>query len=88
MEITTSDTTSRVLRLLPLLQTRRGWSGADLADRLGFTVRTVHRDIDRGYRLAAGADLPPPRRRPRRPRAPPHRRRPRAAGDQSISPVS
>jgi predicted DNA-binding transcriptional regulator YafY len=66
---------SRLLRLLSLLQTRREWSGADLADRLGVTVRTVRRDIDRlraldypvhsspgtagGYRLTAGATLPP-----------------------------
>ncbi|MFF4694152.1 helix-turn-helix transcriptional regulator [Streptomyces chattanoogensis] len=71
----TSDTTARVLRLLSLLQMRREWSGADLADRLGVTVRTVRRDIDRlrelgypvdsarghtgGYRLAPGAGLPP-----------------------------
>ncbi|MFI5548069.1 helix-turn-helix transcriptional regulator [Streptomyces sp. NPDC051815] len=71
----TSDMTGRMLRLLSLLQTRREWSGADLADRLQVTVRTVRRDIDRlrdlgypvdsarghagGYRLAAGTDLPP-----------------------------
>ncbi|MEU9033509.1 WYL domain-containing protein [Streptomyces sp. NPDC048352] len=71
----TSDMTARMLRLLSLLQTRREWSGADLADRLEVTVRTVRRDIDRlrdlgypvdsarghagGYRLAAGTDLPP-----------------------------
>ncbi len=71
----TSDMTARVLRLLSLLQTRREWSGADLADRLQVTVRTVRRDVDRlrelgypvdsarghagGYRLAAGTDLPP-----------------------------
>ncbi|GGY15110.1 helix-turn-helix transcriptional regulator [Streptomyces xanthochromogenes] len=71
----TSDMTARMLRLLSFLQTRREWSGADLADRLEVTVRTVRRDIDRlralgypvdsarghagGYRLAAGTDLPP-----------------------------
>ncbi|MCC3776062.1 YafY family protein [Streptomyces sp. UNOB3_S3] len=71
----TSDMTARMLRLLSLLQTRREWSGADLAGRLGVTVRTVRRDIDRlrelgypvdsarghagGYRLASGTDLPP-----------------------------
>ncbi|MFI8101163.1 helix-turn-helix transcriptional regulator [Streptomyces sp. NPDC086023] len=70
-----TDMTARMLRLLSLLQTRREWSGADLADRLRVTVRTVRRDIDRlrdlgypvdsarghagGYRLAAGTDLPP-----------------------------
>jgi predicted DNA-binding transcriptional regulator YafY len=65
----------RLLRLLSLLQIRREWAGGELADRLGVTVRTVRRDIDRlrelgypvdsapgkagGYRLAAGTDLPP-----------------------------
>ncbi|MDT0447851.1 helix-turn-helix transcriptional regulator [Streptomyces hesseae] len=71
----TSDMTARMLRLLSLLQTRRERSGSDLAERLGVTVRTVRRDIDRlrelgypvdsarghagGYRLASGTDLPP-----------------------------
>ncbi|WP_372404730.1 helix-turn-helix transcriptional regulator [Streptomyces luteireticuli] len=71
----TSDMTARMLRLLSLLQTRREWSGPDLADRLEVTVRTVRRDMDRlrelgypvesvrghagGYRLASGTDLPP-----------------------------
>lgn len=65
---------ARLLRLLSLLQTHRVWSGADLAERLGVTVRTVRRDVDRlralgypvharqgtaGYRLGAGATLPP-----------------------------
>ncbi|GGS55031.1 helix-turn-helix transcriptional regulator [Actinokineospora fastidiosa] len=68
------ETSTRLLRLLSLLQTRRDWSGAELAERLEVTPRTVRRDIDRlrglgypvhatagtaGYRLAAGADLPP-----------------------------
>ncbi|MCP2318924.1 putative DNA-binding transcriptional regulator YafY, contains an HTH and WYL domains [Nocardia amikacinitolerans] len=69
------DLPARILRLLSLLQMRREWSGADLADRLGVTVRTVRRDIDRlrelgypvdsgpghhgGYRLTSGTDLPP-----------------------------
>ena len=71
----THDLPARMLRLLALLQMRREWSGAELADRLGVTVRTVRRDIDRlrelgypvdsgpghhgGYRLASGTDLPP-----------------------------
>ncbi|MFI6769604.1 helix-turn-helix transcriptional regulator [Streptomyces sp. NPDC050355] len=71
----TQDLPARMLRLLSLLQTRRTWSGAELAERLGVTLRTIRRDIDRlrdlgypvegttgqagGYRLAAGADLPP-----------------------------
>ncbi|MBL1099837.1 helix-turn-helix transcriptional regulator [Streptomyces coffeae] len=69
------DTSARLLRLLSLLQAHREWSGADLADRLGVTPRTVRRDIDRlrelgypvhsapgtagGYQLGAGAQLPP-----------------------------
>jgi predicted DNA-binding transcriptional regulator YafY len=70
-----ADTTSRTLRLLSLLQSRRYWAGPDLADRLAVSVRTLRRDVDRlrelgypveaqpgvdgGYRLAAGASLPP-----------------------------
>ncbi|QKV95741.1 YafY family transcriptional regulator [Streptomyces sp. NA02950] len=69
------ETSARLLRLLSLLQAHRDWSGADLADRLGVTPRTVRRDIDRlrelgypvhsapgtagGYQLGAGAQLPP-----------------------------
>jgi predicted DNA-binding transcriptional regulator YafY len=69
------ETSARLLRLLTLLQTRRDWSGQDLADRLGVTTRTVRRDVDKlrdldypvhavkgisgGYRLGAGAQLPP-----------------------------
>jgi predicted DNA-binding transcriptional regulator YafY len=70
-----ANTSSRTLRLLSLLQTHRYWSGAELAERLGVSVRTVRRDVDRlrelgypvaadrgvegGYQLAAGAALPP-----------------------------
>ncbi|WP_028805255.1 helix-turn-helix transcriptional regulator [Streptomyces sp. 142MFCol3.1] len=69
------DTSARLLRLLSLLQAHREWSGADLAERLGVTPRTVRRDVDRlrelgypvnaspgtggGYQLGAGAELPP-----------------------------
>ena len=69
------DTSVRLLRLLTLLQVRRDWSGADLAQRLGVTTRTVRNDVERlrilgyevrsrtgiagGYRLAAGSALPP-----------------------------
>ncbi len=68
-------TSARLLELLSLLQTRRDWRGAELADRLAVGPRTVRRDIERlrslgypvearrgvtgGYRLAAGASLPP-----------------------------
>jgi predicted DNA-binding transcriptional regulator YafY len=70
-----SETTGRVLQLLGLLQSRRAWTGAELAQRLGVTERSVRRDIERlrdlgypvhaspghggGYRLGAGAALPP-----------------------------
>lgn len=69
-----STTSTRLLKLLSLLQTHREWSGAELSDQLGVTVRTVRRDVLRlrdlgypvlavqgtaGYRLGAGAALPP-----------------------------
>ena len=70
-----ADPTSRILRLLSLLQTHRMWSGIELADRLEVSPRTLRRDIDRirelgypvhaarglagGYQLRAGATLPP-----------------------------
>ncbi|MGE2832571.1 helix-turn-helix transcriptional regulator [Mycobacterium sp. SMC-4] len=70
-----SETTARVLQLLGLLQSRRVWSGDELAERLGVTTRSVRRDVDRlrelgypvhasagvggGYQLGAGAALPP-----------------------------
>ena len=69
------DPTGRALQLLSLLQTHRLWSGAELAERLEVTVRTVRRDVDRlrelgypvdatsgtegGYRLAIGTHVPP-----------------------------
>ena len=68
------ETSARLLRLLSLLQTPRDWTGADLAERLDVDVRTVRRDVDKlralgypvhatpgvaGYRLGAGAKLPP-----------------------------
>jgi predicted DNA-binding transcriptional regulator YafY len=70
-----ANTSSRTLRLLSLFQTQRYWSGAELAERLGVSARTLRRDVDRlrelgypveahrgidgGYELAAGAALPP-----------------------------
>ncbi|WP_419997343.1 helix-turn-helix transcriptional regulator [Streptomyces boninensis] len=71
----TTDTPKRLLNLLSLLQTPREWPGSELADRLSVSTRTIRRDIDRlrdlgypveatqgaigGYRLVAGAALPP-----------------------------
>jgi predicted DNA-binding transcriptional regulator YafY len=70
-----ANTSTRTLRLLSLLQSHRYWPGAELAERLGVSVRTLRRDVDRlrelgypveaqrgvdgGYQLAAGAALPP-----------------------------
>lgn len=69
------DPSLRLLSLLSLLQTPRLWSGSELSDRLQVSGRTIRRDIERlrelgypvhaehggkgGYRLAAGAEMPP-----------------------------
>lgn len=69
------STSERLLRVLTLLEARRDWSGADLAERLEVTTRTIRNDMVRlrtlgypvgaasgvagGYRLGAGAALPP-----------------------------
>ena len=42
-----ADTTTRALALLNLLQAHRHWPGAELAQRLGVTERTVRRDVER-----------------------------------------
>jgi predicted DNA-binding transcriptional regulator YafY len=68
------ETSARLLRLLSLLQSRR-WTGTELAAKLGVTGRTVRADVERlrslgypvvagrgsegGYRLGAGATVPP-----------------------------
>jgi predicted DNA-binding transcriptional regulator YafY len=70
-----SETSSRLLDLLSLLQARRDWPGAELAERLDVSGRTVRRDVERlrslgypvqsltgpagGYRLRAGTAMPP-----------------------------
>jgi predicted DNA-binding transcriptional regulator YafY len=70
-----ANTSSRTLRLLSLLQNHRFWAGAELAERLGVSPRTLRRDVDRlrelgypvtahpgvdgGYQLASGTALPP-----------------------------
>ena len=69
------ETSARLLRLLSLLQTPRDWTGAELARQLDVSPRTVRNDVERlrtlgypvdatrgnvgGYRLGAGAQLPP-----------------------------
>ncbi len=69
------ETSARLLRLLSLLQTPRDWTGTELADRLDVSPRTIRNDVERlrnlgypvhatrgnvgGYRLGAGAQLPP-----------------------------
>jgi predicted DNA-binding transcriptional regulator YafY len=69
------ETSTRLLDLLGLLQARPQWSGSELARRLEVGPRTIRRDIERlrrlgypvhavagaagGYRLGAGASLPP-----------------------------
>ncbi len=66
---------ARLLALLSLLQTPREWPGSELARRLEVSPRTVRRDVERlrelgypveatmgaegGYRLVAGAAMPP-----------------------------
>jgi predicted DNA-binding transcriptional regulator YafY len=70
-----TETSGRLLQLLSLLQARRDWPGAELADRLGVSGRTIRRDVERlrqlgypvdsltgpagGYRLRAGTAMPP-----------------------------
>src|SRR5213079_1482266 len=68
-------TSGRLLKLLSLLQTRRDWTGDELARRLEVSGRTIRRDVERlrelgypvdaltgpagGYRLHAGTAMPP-----------------------------
>ncbi|MCC2033806.1 helix-turn-helix transcriptional regulator [Microbacterium allomyrinae] len=70
-----AGTSARMLALLALFQTRRDWSGPELAGRLDVSPRTIRNDIERlrslgypvdatrgragSYRLGAGGKLPP-----------------------------
>ena len=42
-----TETSSRLLTLLSLLQARRDWPGGELADRLEVSGRTIRRDVER-----------------------------------------
>lgn len=69
------ETSARLLQLLSLFQSRRYWTGAELAGRLSVTPRTLRRDVDKlrtlgypihscpgaegGYQMGAGRDMPP-----------------------------
>ncbi|WP_437605493.1 WYL domain-containing protein [Sorangium sp. So ce834] len=69
------QTSARLLKLLSLLQSRRFWTGGELAGALEITERSLRRDVDRlrslgypvhaapgiggGYQLGAGKELPP-----------------------------
>lgn len=68
-------TNARILEVLSLLQARSSWTGAELAERLGVSTRTLRRDITAlqdlgypisttrgvggGYHLSPGSTLPP-----------------------------
>ena len=70
-----ASTGARTLTLLGLLESRRYWAGPQLADRLGVSLRTLRRDVERlrdlgypviaargvggGYQLGTGSNLPP-----------------------------
>lgn len=69
------ETSARLLRLLTLFQSRRTWSGPELAARLEVTPRTLRRDVGKlrtlgypvaastgtagGYQMGAGEEMPP-----------------------------
>jgi predicted DNA-binding transcriptional regulator YafY len=75
MRSAVTETSSRLLTLLSLLQARRDWPGSELAHRLEVSARTIRRDVERlrglgypvesltgpagGYRLRAGTAMPP-----------------------------
>ncbi|MET0288479.1 MAG: WYL domain-containing protein [Pseudoxanthomonas sp.] len=69
------QTAARLLQLIALLQARRFWSGAELAERMAVDRRSIRRDVERlrqlgypiqassgvggGYRMGAGAPALP-----------------------------
>lgn len=53
------EASARLLRLLSLLQSRRDWSGAELAARLEVTDRTIRHDIHRLRQLGYAVDATP-----------------------------
>ena len=69
------ETSSRLLALLALMQSRPAWPGSELAQRLGVSTRTIRNDVERlrhlgypvdavrgsagYYQLGVGAKLPP-----------------------------
>src|SRR5699024_6414844 len=73
-----ADTSARTLQLLSLLQGNRYWLGDELAERLGVSLRTLRRDVERlrtlgypaaaglgvggGYQMTPGAAMPAPAR--------------------------
>jgi predicted DNA-binding transcriptional regulator YafY len=75
VDVERDDPTGRALALLSCFTSRAQWSGPELAERLGITTRTLRRDVERlrglgyaidaapgtagGYRLQAGAAVPP-----------------------------
>jgi predicted DNA-binding transcriptional regulator YafY len=72
------ETSARLLRLLSIRQSRRDWTGPELAARLQVTTRTVRNDVERlrqlGYPVDATPDRPGtwPPLVPGRPRNWPH----------------
>src|SRR5690606_19071827 len=54
--VSMASTSARLLALLGLLQSRPDWSGAELAERLAVTDRTVRNDVARLRELGYPVD--------------------------------